>query len=890
MTGGVVSTTAAGAEDAAWPDVGVLPARVGPQTLSRARVHRLLDAGVQHRLTLLSAPPGAGKTIALLSWLESRPDRDRIAWVSLGEQDDNLPMFWRRIATAVARARSEPPPPPDAGEAALVALLFAALEKDEPLLLVLDDFHLIRNPDLLPPITRLLSVAPDRLRVMIASRSDPDVDLHLLRLHGELTEVRARQLAFTQEEAEGFFAAAGITLRAEQVETLVRRSEGWAAALRFAAISLAADPDAGTFIERFDDSERAVAEYLVHEVLARQDERTREFLLKTALCERVCGALADALTGARDGERTLADLERRNVFTTRDPHGPWYRYHGLFAELLRAEAAYALGDDVAVVHGDAARWLAANGYAVEALSHAVAGADAALAADLIGSLWAQISGERHLELASRLVERIPPEELRQSAGLSLFAAWERLACGDVVEAEGWIDIAAERAETLADDERRRYEFGLHVVRLVRARLDGDLDGIEAAAALLDAPDALVLPSHETERRRALVLCARGAVAAWRGALDDATLALEEAIELSRRLDADDCELDATSMLAYVCAVRGDLKHAARLAAVATSFADRNRRRWGASPHLPQAHAAAAICAFEWGDFETGVAEMEAARRVADVSGDRIGRAVATAVGAWSAGRVHAEGIDDIRARIGAVSNRNRGPDLPLLYAPLQVLRSRLEFAAGHLDEAAAAVAVSDDETHGEILVAAARVALARDDVEVASALLALVLDGSVPVVYAHARIEAAVLRSLAAARTGDESGARIWIEQALDLAEPEGIRGPFLEAAPGVAEPLRLAIRHGTAHRWLVAAILAVVDGRSNEAAALPHELLEPLSEREQVVLRYLPTLMSNPEIAAELFVSVNTVKTHLKSIYRKLGVSHRRDAVKRARELRLIS
>jgi LuxR family maltose regulon positive regulatory protein len=887
MTGGAVSV--ADREVAAWPDAGV--PRLGPQTVERPRVHALLDAGVERRLTLLSAPPGAGKTMALVSWLASRPDADRVAWVSLTEQDDNLPMFWRRVAAAVALARGEAPPAADASEAALVASLFAALEKDEPLLLVLDDFHVIRNTALIAPFSRLLTVAPERLHVVIATRSDPDVELHLLRLHGDLHEIRAKDLAFTQVEAAGFFAAAGVQLRAEQVETLVRRSEGWAAALRFAALSLVDVSDAAAFIDSFDESERAVADYLVHEVLQRQDPVTRNFLLKTAQCQRISGALADALTGESDGERTLADLERRNVFTTHEPGTPWYRYHGLFAELLRAEAAYALGDGVAAVHGDAARWLAANGYAVDALRHAVAGGDAALADELIGSLWAQITGERHLEVASRLVERIPPAELQRSAQLSLFAAWQRLGSGDAAEAGGWLTIAAERAEQLDDAERRRYEFGLHVVQLARARMAGDLDAVEAAADLLDAPDALVLPSHETERRRAHVLCARGAVAAWRGRLDDAVLLLEEAIELSQRLQVADCELDATSTLAYVCAARGELKRAARLAGVAVSFADRDPQRWASSPHLPTAHAALAICAFEWGDVESGIAEMEASRRAADVSGDALGRAVATAVATWSVGRMQTEGIDEIRARIAAVSSRaGRTPDVPLLRPMLRILRSRLELVAGDLDQAAAAVAPAENETCGEILVAAARVALAQDAVDRASAFLARVLDGSAPVLYQCARVEAAVLRSLAAMRVGDDSAARIWIEQALDLAETEGMRGPFLDAAPGIAEPLRLAIRRGTAHRWLVAALLAVVDGRSNEAASLPHELLEPLSEREQVVLRYLPTLMSNPEIAGELFVSVNTVKTHLKSIYRKLGVSHRRDAVKRARELRLIA
>ena len=257
-------------------------------------------------------------------------------------------------------------------------------------------------------------------------------------------------------------------------------------------------------------------------------------------------------------------------------------------------------------------------------------------------------------------------------------------------------------------------------------------------------------------------------------------------------------------------MRGELKRAARLAGAALAFSDRDRDRWRTSPHLAPAHAALAICAFEWGDAEGGAASAEAAHRAADAAGDQIGRAVASAVAAWAIGRARSESTDEMRAHLAAVtSSSRREPGLPLLRAPLRILRSRLELAAGDLAAAAAAVAVGEDEQEGEILVGAARVALARDDVERATELLARVLDGSVPVLYGRARVEAAVLQSLAFMRAGDLERARSRIEHALDLAEPEAMRGPFLDAAPGVVEPLRLALRRGTSHRWLAAALLS---------------------------------------------------------------------------------
>jgi LuxR family maltose regulon positive regulatory protein len=865
--------------------------RLGRRIVDRPRLHALLDAGASSRLTLLSAPPGAGKTVALVTWLVGRPESEPVAWLSLSDRDDSPRTFWHRIAAAVATARGTAVPTDEASDAELIATLFGALEAEPPLLLVLDDFQLVRSPELLGPFAQLLAIAPERLRVVIASRSDPDIELHRLRLTGDLAEIRAGDLAFTQPEAEEFFAAAGIALDPTHVETLVRRAEGWAAGLRFAALSLGGRGDVEPFVNAFEESDRAAADYLVHEVLAHQDETNRRFLLRTAMCDRISGGLADAITGRTDGERTLMELERNNVFLSREPRGQWYRYHGLFTELLRAEAVYELGDDVREVHQAAATWLAAEGCALEALHHAIAAADVTLASELLGGLWPQVVGEGQVDVAARLVQRFDPDAVRANAQLSLLAAWERLVAGDLVEADGWLAIASSEARTLRDAELRRYELGRRLVSLARARTMGDLAEIEAMAAELETPESLLLSTRQTERRRALVLCARGVVATWRGELEEGKSTLEEALELARSLALYDVEFDATSMLALIDAVQGELKSAARRATAAAAFADRDRARWSTSAHLAPAHAALAICAFEWGDAEGGESSLVAARQVAETTGDRAGRALAIAVGAWSIGRARPEAAEAVRMCAAAMSRRaTPHPVLPLLRAPLRIVRSRLALAAGDLDAADAALALADDHREGELLVAAARVALARDDVEAVNDLLEPVLTGSVKVVFGRARVEAAVLQALAATRLGDAERGRLWIEHALDLAEPNGLRGPFLDAIPGVAEPLRLAIRRGTAHRWLVSGLLAVADGRAGTSASMPHELLEPLSEREEVVLRYLPTLMSNPEIAAELFVSVNTVKTHLKSIYRKLGVSHRREAVRRGRELRLIA
>jgi len=848
----------------------------------RPRLHARLTAGVRGRLTLLSAPPGAGKTVVLLSWLAASRRRADVAWLSLTERHDDPEAFWDDVATGIAAATGSGTR--EAGRDG-VGIRSALEEPGRPLTLVLDDFQELRSPAVRVALARLVRKAPERLSVVVASRQDPDLELHRFRLDGDLTEIRARDLAFTEGEAAALFASDGVELAAEHVAALVHRTEGWAAALRFAALSIRERSDVASFVAAFERSEQAVSDYLVREVLVSLPADEREFLLRTSICDRICGPLADALTGRSDGARTLAALERENLFVEPLPAGVWYRYHRLFAELLRAEAGYELGGGLAAVHADAARWLAADGHPLDALRHAVAAGDAELADSLLAGLWLEVAGRGQIDLASELLERVAPDEVRSRANLSVLAAFERVGSGELAEAGSWLAHARDLVSGLSSSARRGAELGLAVVGLALARLEGDLDGLEAATLQLSEPDALVLGRRDNECRRALALCSCGAIDLWRGDLEVAMPSLERALEASRRLQLADCELDAASLLALGHAVRGELKRADRLGTAGLAFTGRNRR-WGGSPHLVPAAAALALCAFERDDVDSGERHLDEARRAALASGDRIGQLVPAAVAAWSIGRRSAEATEEARLDLA----RAGGPDAvtvpPLLGAPLRILGARLELASGDFDAAAERLR---EGSAAELTVARARLQLAQGDLEEATAALDAVTGGCEPMTWSRVSVEAAVLRALTSVRSGDTDGARAWLERALDRAEPEGLRGPFLDAGPGLAELLRIAIRNGTAHRWLAAELLSSLGGESGEPGALPRELLEPLSAKEQVVLRYLPTLMSNQEIAGELYVSVNTVKTHLKSIYRKLGVTHRRDAVGRARELRLL-
>jgi LuxR family transcriptional regulator, maltose regulon positive regulatory protein len=855
----------------------------------RPRLHALLDEGIGSKLTVVSAPAGSGKSTLLAAWLAANAGRCPVVSISVVDLDDERTLIGD-VCSAVASAAG--------GVSAASAGRHGALDglgdDGPPIVLVVDDFQELRSRQVLAAFARLVAGAPSRLRVVVATRHDPDIGLHRLRLDGMLTEIRARDLAFESSEAAAFFAAEGLSLDEGHAESLVKLTEGWAAGLRFAAISVRAGDDVESFVAGLERTERAVSEYLLDEVLSRQTAELRDFLLRASICERICGPLADVLTGRADGARTLAQLERDNLFLEAEPSpgpeplrgatrdGEWFRFHPLFAALLRAEAGYALGPSLGAVHAGAADWLAHRGFTLEALEHAAAADDAALASRLVSRLWLEIVGSGAPSAVPALLDSVDPDLVQGDAHLALLAGWQRLRAGDMGEVASWIDLADAASSRLEGSSLDRYEFARTLVSLPRARLEGDLDELERATSALGGAAALVRSSRDNDRRRAVLLGARGAAALWRGELEPATLVLEEAVEAARRLRLVDAELDATALLALARALRGRLRSAAHLAETVTSLPG---KQGAGAPTVP-ALAALAICSVEWDELVDADRYARAARDAAHASGDRLGRVLAALVSAMT--RLVGAAEDELRRELAALRYAlDDAPPPPLLAPAVLSLRVRLELAEARPDAARALLAGAS--AGAETLVSRARVELARGNGDAAAGLVAPVAAAEIDGLYARTRIEAAIVAALAAEQRRRPDESRLWIERALELAEAEGVRGPFLEAGPPIVEPLRRTVRRGTAHRWLAAALLAVFDGRRLERGALPLELSAPLSEKEQMILRYLPTLMSNQEIAGELFVSVNTVKTHLKSIYRKLGASHRREAVLRARELRLI-
>jgi LuxR family transcriptional regulator, maltose regulon positive regulatory protein len=856
----------------------------------RQRLHGLLDEGVQGPLTLLAAPPGYGKTMLLTSWAtEGRPPGP-VAWVWAGPGDHQPSRFWAHVLAALRGAGVVPPgglldgldPRAEIGDAFLRPFVGGLFELDGPVVLILDDLHEATGQAVVSQLRFLLRHAPPQLRLVLSSRADPPLALHRLRVAGQLAELREAELAFTLDEAGALLADHGVELSRADLETLWRRTEGWAAGLRLAALSLRAHPQPGRFVADLAGDDRAIAGYLVEEVLAAQPPELRAFLLRTAVADRLCGGLADALTGRSDGARVLARLEREHVFTSAvGSSRTWYRYHPLFAELLRAELGYEHAAELPELHRRAASWHAGNGRPVAAVRHALAAGDVDGAAALLVAGWAPMLAEGQAAVLAELLSRLPGELVRTTPELAVLTALSRLAVGELEEADAWLGLAAAAEPRFASEP----SVAMHLARLYRARLVGDVADAGPAVRVLLAPAAGVAAGDD---HRTLALALLGATQLWSGQLDDAAGTLERARADAGRRGRDVIALAVTAHLALLEAVRGSLGRAEELARQASEHA--RRVDWSASPQLACADLALAVCAYHRDDLAAAVAALDRVRAAA-LAGDRPVRLAAAVLAAWLAAGGGAGDAETALARLDDAVGATAGRLPRLLRAAARAGRAKLLAALG--DEAPAAALDPDDGRRAPVeAVVSARLQLAGGDPAAAVRTLAPLLPGGpgeppeLPLA-----IEACLVDAMASQELADHAAAVRSMRLALDLAAPEGYRRVFVEGGTPVRVLLADHLHWDSTHHRQVGSLLErlrTATPPAGRALASP-PLVVPLSEREQVVLRYLSSRLSAGEIADELYVSLNTVKTHIKSIYRKLDTNRRWDAVKRARQLQLL-
>ena len=755
-------------------------------------------------------------------------------------------------------------------------------------MLVIDDLHELVSPDAQGQLELLLARRPRWLYVVLATRHDPSLGLHRLRLAGELTELRAVDLRFTAEEARHVLDASGVELSAQAAAMLLARTEGWAAGLRLATMSLAGHPDPERFVAEFAGSERTVADYLLAEVLDRQPAEVKQLLLRTSILERVCGPLADRLTGATGSERTLLELEDSNAFVVSlDPERSWFRYHPLFADLLLLELRRSQPDSVPTLHHAAAEWFAEQGHVIEAIRHAQAAGDWRLAGDLMGRYGFSLALDGSFATMRALLEPFPPDALTNPE-LAAFLAYGEVIRSSLDTAAAYIAVAERHASEVPEERRSSFAAMLATARLTLARWRGDLDSaVSDVRPMLEPVEAVTVRDVAAANDvRAVGLMTLGIVELWSGAGDDAQRHLEEGLDLARRNGRAYVEMGC---LGHLAAAAGRHSLAAQRELAGQTLRIMETFGWMSEPIAPMVLATMGEVHVWQGRFDDAQLWLDRAERALRPNAEpakeltvrylqgilRLGQGrLAMALAAFD----EAQRLQSLMVTPDPLTIQARGLQAQTLVRMGDVPAARAVLATGSEAE----------REYAETRAALAAIHLAERDARGAIEHLASVLAGTTPIVRDFSVVGALLLDALAHDALGDAKTAEDDVERALDLAEPDALILPFLIVpAPDLLERHP---RHRTAHAALLANVLDVLAGSPVRARSgkLP-ELQEALTESELRVLRYLPSNLSAPEIAAELFLSTSTVKTHMRHIYEKLDVHRRTEAVDRARELGLL-
>jgi LuxR family maltose regulon positive regulatory protein len=883
------------------PSQPVLAGRVGAKLtrpsleytlVKRQRLIDMVDAGIQRPVTLICAGAGWGKTVLAASWAEAAAERTAAGWLTVDAEDNDPSVFWSHVVAALRATGAVPESDLLAGLGSGAAVNKALLRRGAeelaelrgPVVLVLDDLQELNEPQVMAEFGVLLRYQPEQLRLVLIDRTEPALPLHRLRADGRIAEIRAGDLQFNGDEAAELLAACDSRLPSEDVATLLGRTEGWAAGLQLAVTFLAASGD-GHGTAEFAGDVRPVSDYLAGEVLAHLPLEVRRFLLYTSVVDQVCGELADMLAGGTHSEKILGELERANAFVVGLGSQPrWFRYHHLLRDLLRHQLQLEAPGMLPQLHLRAARWYFSQNATLAALRHAVAGEDWRF----VGRLLAARAGPHILSpdraALVKTLEQVPPEELSATAELSLCAALLLFHAGDNDAIPDQIAQARTLLEGRADADRQSVEIAVHGLEVAVARVRGNMPALVTAATdvlggLHPTPSARI-PSALLYR--ATALNDKGVALLWSGQPYHADRYLWAALAAARACGVELVEIDAMGHLALFDFLQGALQEAYEHAVRGRELAE--RRGWSAALQAVPAHLALALVEIERNNITEA---QQALRQGLDAHRADPERAQAVVLGLTRVRLMMARRELD-RAR--EVLCRTRSDAARLVGAPvfdrwMRLAQSEIDLASGRPEDVKARYARIPD---GDRLTARERVCLARAELAlgelVAAEAVLAPLSGSDVV----ATVEAWIVTALVADTQRQGNRSVDALANAFAIAERQGVRRPFLilgeRRLTRLMERQRLLIKENAG---FVADILA--ETASDDAELEPSALIDDLSERELEVLRYLPTMLNAAEIARELHVSFNTVKAHLRSIYRKLGASRRREAVVRARGLRIL-
>jgi len=876
--------------------VGPAEAQPPGGIVARPELFRRLTASP--RVTVVSAPAGSGKTVLLRSWMGQGDLAGRVGWIAAGRDDRDPQRFWLSVLAALRRTvagatlvRQLTPAPDLDGWSVVERLLEDLTPLDDRLWLVIDDVHQLEQTEALQQLELLVMRGSPRLRFVLATRHDLRLGLHRLRLAGELAEIRPADLRFSLAEARELFQSARVELPSVAAEMLHTRTEGWVAGLRLAALLLAGHPDPERFAAEFSGSERTVAEYLLAEVLDRQNDRVRRLLLRTSVLERVNGELADLLTGDEGGERVLQDLEQANAFVVAlDAARSWFRYHQMFADLLRLQLRRTEPGRVEGLHRAAADWLAGHGHPVAAIRHAQAARDWGLATRLLTDHWPGLYLNGQGATVHDLLAGFPAWAVAADAGLAAVAAADELGRGSVDAAERYLDVATREPASTPAGRPVRARALLGVIELLLARQHVNPQAVASEAKRLQAmaedPDVTSLGLGDD--LRALALISLGVTEYWTAMFREAERHLESGVTLARRIGRPFLAFTGLAVQSAVALTASSYAQAAERARLVIELA--RRHGWTDETEAVIAYAVLGSALAWQGRLEEAAPWIQRAERTLRAETEpAAGAGVFYVRGVLELGR--GRDADALAALQAAERLARRPAEPPYFLAPVRALRLLALIRLGETARAEQDLAGlgEEDRERGEIRIAVAALRLAQGDPDAAIAALAPVLSGSNPLVRQTWLVTASVLEAIAREALGQADAADRAIERALDRSEPEGALWFFLLCpAPGLVE--RHA-RRATSHGALVADLQSLLaPGKPGLPSAATRPPREPLSASEVRVLRYLPTNLTAPEIASELGVSSNTIKTHTRNLYAKLGTHRRAETVDLARALGLLA
>jgi len=862
----------------------------------RPRLVERLEKGLSCPLTLISAPAGYGKTTLMSEWHAGTGSNYPATWFSIDSGDNNQFRFWGYVAAALETLDqgltgnvasllqlSQFPP----AEELITAIVNSVSGFPKNFALILDDYHTITSPEIHQYLTCLVDHIPPQMHLVLLTRTDPLLPLARLRASGQLIELRADDLRFKNEELTQFFnTAMGLNLNAENISALEQRTEGWIAGLQMAALSMQGKDDVYGFIKAFTGNNRYVMDYLAEEVLQQQPEVIRTFLLRTSILERLTGPLCDAVTGQQDGELTLAELERRNLFiVSLDDERRWYRYHHLLADLLLMHLKQARIDSLNELYIQAANWCEHNDYLEEAVHYALAARDYELSARLISQVKDRIWGTGAARTMLEWMKMLPEEFTRSHPQYCMSYAAGLTITGYTDEAEKWLQVVEDHLHTVKtpSERERLMPAEIFIYRSVGARFRGNFSD----AVTFSQRGIELLPGKNLRGEGIATLFLSHAYF-YAGDTNMAEKTLLKAIQTNLASGHVAACLNAYHHLAQLRVLQARLHEAKEVYQQAIEFSEGQSQ----PVFVGVEHTGMGDLKREWNDIAAAVEEICQGVYLAEAADDIFFlRDAYLAASRLALSQRDWEKAQDFVYKAEQVVRRNpESVDIGFV----QACRARLQLAYGNTQAAinwaqGCGLSVDDDlsflNEFGHLCLA--RVFLLKGNLPEAERLLKRLIQAAEAGGRMGRVIEILIVLSLVKQAQGKLKPAIEVLDRALALAEPEGYIRVFLDEDKPMQDLLRRAASKGV-HPAYVRQLLSGVVPLDNEVKPTQPPI-EILSIRELELLSLIATGYANKEIAAELFITLGTVKRHTVNIFNKLDVKNRTEAVAKARELKLL-